>query len=230
MAFERTNPDQPPTPPIRGVLRTELVRDLALGAETHAQLAEKYGRSTQAVHQFAQRNRDEIRRAKQALVADPKDEYAGVAIAKKWYRVADADQDLAHIEERLQDPNLTDTQRKGYLNLKSKLRREVAEERGELPSRIAIESDKPLLTYEIRGIDMDKVFAPSATGMPRHSSSPVPEQSFTPEPGPEPSPAPEPEPAGPMSPPVAAEPESSATPAGEMRSPEDRAYLRWLNS
>jgi hypothetical protein len=53
MAFERTNPDQPPTPPIRGVLRTELVRDLALGAETHAQLAEKYGRSTQAVHQFA---------------------------------------------------------------------------------------------------------------------------------------------------------------------------------
>ena len=129
------------------------------------------------------------------MVADPTDEYAGVAIAKKWYRVADADQDLAHIEERLRDPNLTDTQRKGYLNLESKLRREVAEERGELPSRIAIESDKPLLTYEIRGINMDKVFAPSATGMPRHSSSPVPDQSE-----PERSPAPEPEPAGPMSP------------------------------
>jgi hypothetical protein len=110
--------------------------------------------------------------------------------------------------------------------LKSKLRREVAEERGELPSRIAIESDKPLLTYEIRGIDMDKVFAPSATGMPRHSSSPVPDHSE-----PETSPAPEPERGRPISSPVAPEPESSATPVGEMRpSPEDRAYLRWLNS
>lgn len=128
-----------------------------------------------------------------------------------------------HIEERLQDPNLTDTQRKGYLNLKSKLRREVAEERGELPSRIAVESDSPLMRYEIVGVSMDEVFAEG--GSHRRSSS-VPDQSE-----PETSPAPEPEPAGPVSSPVAPEPESSATPVAEMKpSPEDRAYLRWLNS
>lgn len=92
MPFESANPIPPP---IRGVLRTELIRDLALGEQTYELLASKYGRSHQAVKQFAARNADEIRRAKQALVADPKDEYAGVAIAKKWYRVADADQDLA---------------------------------------------------------------------------------------------------------------------------------------
>jgi hypothetical protein len=158
-----TKDGREPAPPTRGVLRVELVRDLALGAETHDQLAEKYGRSVDAIHQFSSYNRDEIRRAKQALVADPGDEYAGVAIAKKWYRVADADQDLAHIEDRLADPLLTDTQRKGYLNLKSKLRREVAEERGELPSRIAIESNSPLMTYEIVGVDMAKVFAEHGT-------------------------------------------------------------------
>jgi hypothetical protein len=62
-----------------------------------------------------------------------------VAIAKKLNRIADADQDLADVIELLSDPNLTPTQRKGYLNLKSKLRREVAEERGELPVRSHLE-------------------------------------------------------------------------------------------
>jgi hypothetical protein len=114
MPFAPSDPDRPVPPPIRGVLRTELVRDLALGAETHERLAEKYGRSHDAIRHFASRNKDEIRRAKQALVADPADEYAGIAIAHKWDRIAEADQDLADINERLQDPLLTDTQRKGY--------------------------------------------------------------------------------------------------------------------
>jgi len=86
MTFES---DREPAPPIRGALRTELVRDLALGELTHEQLGEKYGRSTQAVHMFSARNADEVRLAKQALVADPSDEYAGVAIARKLNRSAD---------------------------------------------------------------------------------------------------------------------------------------------
>jgi hypothetical protein len=141
MGFEPTDPDRPVPPPIRGVLRTELVRDLALGTETHDQLAEKYGRTVQAIHQFSSRNKDEIRRAKQALVADPTDEYAHVGIAHKWYRISDAEQDLAAVEEWLQDPNLTPSHRKHYIALKSKLRREVAEEKGELPVRSHVELD-----------------------------------------------------------------------------------------
>ena len=78
--------------------------------------------------------------AKQALVADPNDEYAGVAIAKKLNRIADANQDLADVIELLENGDLTPTQRKGFLGLKSKLRREVAEEKGELPVRGHLES------------------------------------------------------------------------------------------
>jgi hypothetical protein len=128
-------------PRIQGVLRTELVRDLALGAETHDQLAEKYGRGIDTIAHFSSRNKDEIRRAKQALVADPSDEYAGIAIAHKWDRVADADRDLQYVIELLEDPNLTPSQRKHYIALKSKLRREVAEEKGELPVRSHVELD-----------------------------------------------------------------------------------------
>lgn len=63
MPFES---DREPAPPIRGTLRAELVRDLALGDHTYEVLAERYGRSHQAVKQFAARNADEIRLAKRA--------------------------------------------------------------------------------------------------------------------------------------------------------------------
>ena len=49
MPFES---DFQPAPPIRGALRSELIRDKALGQLTHEQLAEKYGRSVRAIHQL----------------------------------------------------------------------------------------------------------------------------------------------------------------------------------
>jgi hypothetical protein len=136
-----TKDGRPKPPPIRGAVRAELVRDLAVGAETHDQLAGKYDRSPDAIHQFSSRNKDEIRRAKQALVADPNDEYAGIAIAHKWDRISDAEQDLRDIIGLLEDGALTPSQRKHYIALKSKLRREVAEEKGELPVRSHMEVD-----------------------------------------------------------------------------------------
>jgi hypothetical protein len=47
-------------PDIRGDRRSELIWDLAQGALTHAQLAEKYNRHAQAIAQFAVRNKGEI--------------------------------------------------------------------------------------------------------------------------------------------------------------------------
>jgi hypothetical protein len=141
MPFPPVDPDHVPAPAIRGALRAELVRDLALGAETLDQLAVKFERSLDAIKQFSSRNKDEIRRAKQALVADPNDEYAGIAIAHKWDRISDAEQDLRDIIGLLEDGALTPSQRKHYIALKSKLRREVAEEKGELPVRSHLEVD-----------------------------------------------------------------------------------------
>jgi hypothetical protein len=155
MPFES---DRQPAPPIRGTLRAELIRRLAVGDETHEVLAVEFGRSTQAVKQFAARNADEVRSAKQALVADPNDEYAGVAIAKKLNRIADANQDLADVIELLENADLTPTQRKGFLGLKSKLRREVAEEKGELPVRSHLElamTGNPWAAYDAVAIDDD---------------------------------------------------------------------------
>jgi hypothetical protein len=55
------------TPDIRGQERVDLIEALALGAETHVQLAERFGRSPDAIHQFSSRNGDEIGRRKAVL-------------------------------------------------------------------------------------------------------------------------------------------------------------------
>jgi hypothetical protein len=123
------------TPDIRGTLRAELVRDLALGDLTHEQLAEKYERHPQAITNFSSRNKDEIRRAKQVQA----DEYQGLSYAGKWERVAFREQLLLDIEARLDDPGLSDTQRNRYSVTADKLLHSIAEERGQLYARSALE-------------------------------------------------------------------------------------------
>jgi hypothetical protein len=50
---------------IRVSLRAELIRRLAIGDETHEALGVEFDRALQTIANFASRNRDEIRRAKQ---------------------------------------------------------------------------------------------------------------------------------------------------------------------
>ena len=69
---------------IRGSLRAELIRDLALGELTREQLGERYGRAPQSIANFSSRNADEVRRARQVQ----SDEYQGLGYAEKWERLA----------------------------------------------------------------------------------------------------------------------------------------------
>jgi hypothetical protein len=119
-----------------------------------------------------------------------------VAIARKLDRIADADQDWEDIKEILEDPNLSPTQRKGYLNLKSKLRREVAEERGELPVRAQLELETgPRLQHSVIGWDIEKWAQQAAgnPGAPASNDHHEPPRSIAPTPVPTPPPEPVPE-------------------------------------
>lgn len=203
-----TKDGREPAPPIKGAERAALVRDLAIGEESRQQLAEKYGRSLDAINGFAARNAPEIRLAKAAIAAKPTDEMVAIAIARKQDRIADADQDWEDIKAILEDPNLSPTQRKGYLLLKSKLRREVAEERGELPVRAQLELETgPRLTHEVVGWNpgefMERAFASPDGRAPttRNSRQDAAVEPFRVMPPPPPSvedvedhPVPEPEP------------------------------------
>jgi hypothetical protein len=120
---------------IRGSLRAELIRRLAIGDETHEALSVEFGRSAQTIHNFASRNKDEIRRAKQVQ----SDEYQGLGYAEKWERLAFREQLLLDIEARLEDPDLSHTQRNRYSVTADKLLRSIAEERGQLYARSQLE-------------------------------------------------------------------------------------------
>ena len=141
-------------PQIRGVVRAELVADLAIGELSHDQLAEKYERSRFAIDQFSSRNRDEIRLAKQDMSAEDQ----GLLYAKKQHRLALLEQWLADVEDRLQNADLTEAGRKGYINTGLKLVHSIAEERGELPVRGHFELDlkgNPFASIDAIAIDDD---------------------------------------------------------------------------
>jgi hypothetical protein len=142
------------TPDIRGSLRAELIRDLALGELTHEQLAEKYSRAQQSITNFSHLNRDEVRRAKQVQ----SDEYQGLGYAEKWERLAFREQLLLDINERLQDPELSHTQRNRYSVTADKLLHSIAEERGQLPTRAQLEvamTGNPFAGFDAVAIDDD---------------------------------------------------------------------------
>jgi hypothetical protein len=188
-------------PDIRGVLRTELICDLALGELTHVELAEKYGRSTQAINSFSSRNKDEIRRAKQ----DQASEWAGNFSAKKKNRVSGLEQCLRDIEDAFADPSLSHSQRNRYINTVAKLYRNIAEELGEL--RTQLELDVPKHVSEVVGWNIAD-WAMGHAGKPDGRTAPAPfsndhERPITPALA-----ASEPEPA---SPPVSPDVEQGAT-------------------
>jgi hypothetical protein len=137
-----------PAKRLRGRYKVALILDLADGAMGYDELASRHGISKQGVAEFASRNRDAIQSAKQDLTS----ELAGLWVVNKRERLADAQQDLEDLEALLQDPNLTDAARRGYYSLKIKLRHNIAEECGQLPTRATIEVESaPLLRHEIVG-------------------------------------------------------------------------------
>jgi hypothetical protein len=213
MSFET---DRPIPPGIWGQERVDLVEDLARG-ERHAAVAEKYGRSLQAVHQFSARNSAEIAGRRRELQGE-----LNVETAQQWVSDKAQLKDLyrKHYEDldvRLSDPDLDDRLLVRLTREATSILHKVSDLMGWLPQRVAIESDKPLLSYEIVGLDMDKVFA---EGGRQHTWNHVPASDSDSEPAPESSDA-------------TSDRNPESAPAPEPKSPstpEDRAYVRWLNS
>src|SRR4249919_3672426 len=102
------------TPDIRGEQRSELVNDLAHGALTHTQLAEKYNRHPKAIAQFAVRNRGEIAVVQAGNNRTLHERLAEIPIADKARRIA-VDQVLRDdLLSRLEEENLEPRLRNHY--------------------------------------------------------------------------------------------------------------------
>lgn len=146
-----------------GLVRRQVVRDLALSGKTQDELAEKYGVSQQAVSQFKARNAEEIA----AVAAAADDEFAGILIAQKQNRLA-AYQEL--VEKALEPtPKVTpagkliklvdeDGSEKVVMEVDVRaaatVLKQAAEEMGQLPTRLQVSGDmQTTTTYRIEGVD-----------------------------------------------------------------------------
>lgn len=146
--------------PLGGLIRRQVIRDVAHGGMSQTKLAEKYGVSQQAISQFCQRHAQEI----EAVRAAADEEFAGILIAQKETRLA-AYQDLyeAAVAERpvhdartgrvmVGNDGLPIMESDG--NLAAKVLKQAAEELGQLPNRLTLAGEVGVKTnYVIDGID-----------------------------------------------------------------------------
>jgi transcriptional regulator with XRE-family HTH domain len=153
--------------PLGGLVKRQVIRDIALGTMSQSQLGEKYGVSQPAISQFAKRNAEEI----EAVRAKADDEFAGLLIAQKQNRLA-AYQDLYDIALKPQpkiSPSgklvkewITDEDGQQVevivqevdVRAAAQMLKQAAEELGQLPNRLTLAGEVGVKTnYVIDGID-----------------------------------------------------------------------------
>jgi hypothetical protein len=135
----------PHTPDIRGDQREELVQDLALGSLTHAQLAEKHARHVQTIAQFSVRNRAEIAAVRAGHNKALHERLAEIPIADQARRIAVNGLLRDDLLGALEDPNLDLLHRNRLTKTAAQLNRLVAEELGDLRTRLDVTATKSVL-------------------------------------------------------------------------------------
>ena len=84
------------------------------GAETHAQLAERFGRGPDAIHQFSSRNGEEIATRKAGLQAELNAESAAPWVSDKVEILRSYQSMLDRLRSKLIDPGLDDRTRSRF--------------------------------------------------------------------------------------------------------------------
>lgn len=166
----------------RGHVRIALQRDLATGGQTHEALAAKYGATKSGITSFAKRYSAVIAE----IAADLDNQFAGLWAANKERRIASYQADVELVESEvdrvlaereatmakakdaggevdedgeLLDAQLTVATDLGRLNrIKHRALRSIAEELGQLPTRMVVKSEGGGAVHVYgAGVDTDKV-------------------------------------------------------------------------
>lgn len=115
--------------PISGYKKLELMRLLADGKHSVAELAEMYESAEGTIRQFRVRHKEQIAE----IVANMEDQFAGLWIAKKANRIAEYQEHAERFGDS-DDPKLVARTQTAL--------RSVAEELGALPQRVHVQSEQ----------------------------------------------------------------------------------------
>lgn len=123
--------------------RYALCKELATGEKTKTQLAKEYGVSVSGISQFARRNADRIGQIQAAIDS----EFAGLWLADKVQRIASYQDDM----ELSADGSRADHFEQ--IRTRTDIRKAVAEELGQLPTRGVQVSGT--VTHILEGVSID---------------------------------------------------------------------------
>lgn len=136
----------------RPSVQVKVIRDLAKREQTDAALGRKYGVTREAIRQFKERHADRIAEVREHL----DDQFAGIEFADKVNRVAALSQQASAILELLNDPEQAvraGVQRAEMERVVQSAWRAIAEELGQLPSRMQVQVGGQL-DVSVNGVDV----------------------------------------------------------------------------
>lgn len=137
----------------RGHVRQRLIRELATGEHTQAELGRRHGVSRQAVSAFAAKHAERIADVASRL----DDEFAGLWIASKTARIAELEAQVDRLTELLTDPEVAARANVGVAEVERTIQsaiRNVSEELGQLPARVQVQHSGSL-DVRLNGVDLD---------------------------------------------------------------------------
>lgn len=126
-----------------------LMRELAVGDKTQAELAAIYGVHQTSISDFKIRWSAEIAE----IAEDLESEFAGLWIAEKRQRVADLEQ----IAERMAELAAQDDPNPKFIKLQLDALQRAADELGQLNTRAPARESTDDVVYEIEGVDPTEV-------------------------------------------------------------------------
>jgi hypothetical protein len=136
-----------PANTLTGRQKLELIRELAMQATSQAELSRRFELSEMVVSHFKTTYEQEIADVRKALLADVKDETAGLWIADKAKRIAEYQEDVEMCDKAL----LTSGLDPAVMKVKHNALKSVAEELGSLPTRAPTEiGDKVYVTSTVQ--------------------------------------------------------------------------------
>lgn len=131
--------------PLRGHVKRKLLLELADDKKTLVQLANEYGVSQPAITAFRDRHNLELL----GLQAKVEEEVNDLWIAHKANRLAEYQSNY----EGIGDPG----RNVGLLRVGNELLRLVAEELGQIPTKVGLTVNNTQINYSIEGIDIERL-------------------------------------------------------------------------
>lgn len=146
-----------------GLVKRQLIRELAHGEMKQSELAEKYDVDPSSITLFKKRNRVEI----EAVRKDMDDEFAGLLITQKAMRLSAYEQIFARAmtevtkiaaNGRIAYDENGNAIKEFSGDLAAKVLKQAAEEMGQLPNRVSLSGNVDVhTTYTVQGVDPEEL-------------------------------------------------------------------------